>query len=413
MVTSERPAPTNRPHWRSPRGLIAAVAALVLTLAVGRLLTETAPPLILHRTLAAYVRVPGGPPLLAWPGEGQAAVEVEGVGGAASARTLPAVPIASVAKIMTAYLVLREHPLTRRGQGFTITITPADVADEQRRVALGESTLPVRAGERITERQALQALLLPSANNIAVLLATHDAGTLAEFVARMNAAAHALGMRSTTYTDPSGFNAETTSTATDQLRLARIAMRDMTFATIVAEPSAVLPVAGRVANINALVGTDGYVGVKTGSDGSAGGCLVFAKDITVAGRHLTLLGAVLGQHDGLSIEAALTAARRLGDSLASAVHLATVLPAGARVLSASSADGRHTRAVTAAALQEIGWGGLMLPVGLTVHVPATRLRAGEQMARVSVAGVAHASSAAVSAHAVGGPSLGWRLANLL
>jgi D-alanyl-D-alanine carboxypeptidase (penicillin-binding protein 5/6) len=393
--------------------MLAAAAALALLVAGVRLVTETAPPLILHRTLAAYVHVPGGAPALAWPGEGQAAVEVEGIGGVASARTLAPGPIASVAKIMTAYLVLREHPLTSRGQGFTITITPADVADEQRRVALGESTLPVRAGERITERQALQSLLLPSANNIAVLLAVHDAGTLAAFVARMNATAHALGMRSTTYTDPSGFNPETTSTATDQLRLARVAMRDATFATLVAERSAVLPVVGRVANLNALVGTDGYVGVKTGSDGAAGGCLVFAKEITVAGRRLTVLGAVLGQHQGLPIEAALAAARRLGDSMASAVHVATVLPAGTRVLSASSADGRHTTAVTTAALREIGWGGLKLPVGLTVRLPAKGPRAGQPVAHVSVTGVARASSAAVSVRTVGGPSLGWRLANLL
>ncbi len=385
----------------------------MLIVVVGRLLTETTPPWVLHRTLAAYVRVPGGPPLLAWPAEGQAAVEVEGIGGAASVRALPPVPIASVAKIMTAYLVLREHPLTRRGQGYTITITPGDVADEQRRVALGESTLPVRAGERISERQALESLLLPSANNIAVLLAIHDAGSLASFVARMNAAARAFGMRSTTYTDPSGFNPETTSTATDQLRLARVAMRDATFATIVAEPSTVLPVVGRVANLNALVGTDGYVGVKTGSDGAAGGCLVFAKDITVAGRHLTVLGAVLGQHQGPPVEAALIAARRLGDSLAAAVHVATVLPAGTRVLSASSTDGRHTTAVTAATLHEIGWGGLKLPVGLIVHLPASGLHAREPIATVSVAGLARASSAAVAVHAVGGPSFGWRLANLL
>lgn len=412
-MTSERPAPTNRSHWRSPRGLIAAVAALVLLVAVGRFVTETAPPLILHRTLAAYVRAPGGPPALAWPREGQAAVEVEGVGGIASARALRPVPIASVAKIMTAYLVLREHPLTRRRQGFTMTITRANVADEQRRVALGESTVSVRAGERITERQALQALLLPSANNIAVLLAIHDAGTLATFVARMNAAAHALGMRATTYTDPSGFSPETISTATDQLRLARVAMREVAFATIVAEPSAVLPVAGRVANINALVGTDGYVGIKTGSDGAAGGCLVFAKQITVAGRGLTVLGAVLGQHQGPEIEAALASARRLGDSLASAVHVETVLPAGTPVLSASSADGRHTTALTAAALREIGWGGLALAVELTVHVPRGGLRAGQRMASVSVAGASRASSGAFSMRAVGGPSLGWRLANLL
>jgi D-alanyl-D-alanine carboxypeptidase (penicillin-binding protein 5/6) len=382
-------------------------------LAVGRFVTETAPALILHRTVAAYLRVPGGPPVLAWPRGGQAAIEVEGVGGFASARSLRPVPIASVAKIMTAYLVLREHPLTRRRQGFTLTITRADVADEQRRVALDESTVNVRAGERITEHEALQALLLPSANNIAVLLAIHDAGTLAAFVARMNATAHALGMRATTYTDPSGFSPETISTATDQLRLTRVAMNDVAFATIVAEPSAVVPVAGRVKNINALVGTDGYIGVKTGSDGAAGGCLVFAKQITVAGRGLTILGAVLGQHQGPPIEAVLAAARRLGDSLAAAVHVETVLPAGTRVLNASSADGRHTTALTRAALREIGWGGLEVALGLTVHVPGGGVRAGRRMATLSVTGASRASSGAFSARSVGGPSLGWRLANLL
>jgi D-alanyl-D-alanine carboxypeptidase (penicillin-binding protein 5/6) len=386
---------------------------LALLVAAGRFVTEAAPPLILQRTVSAYVRLPGAPPALAWPRGGQAAIEVAQLGGLTSSRPLlRPVPIASVAKIMTAYLVLREHPLTRERQGFTMTITRADVADEQRRVALGESTVSVRAGERITERQALQALLLPSANNIAALLAIHDAGTLAAFVARMNATARALRMRATTYTDPSGFSPATVSTATDQLRLAGVAMRDVAFATIVAERSAVVPVAGRVENINALVGGDGYVGVKTGSDGAAGGCLVFAKQITVAGRALTILGAVLGQHQGPPIEAVLAAARRLGDSLAGAMHVETALPARTRVLSASSADGRHTTAVTATALREIGWGGLVLPLELAVQVPGGGLRAGERMATVSVAGASRASSGAFSTRAAGGPSLGWRLANL-
>ncbi len=84
-------------------------------------------------------------------------------------------PIASVAKVMTAYLTLREHPLAPGQEGFTITITAAEVAEEEQRAGELQSTLPVRAGERLTERQALQALLLPSANNIAALLAIHDA----------------------------------------------------------------------------------------------------------------------------------------------------------------------------------------------------------------------------------------------
>ena len=71
----------------------------------------------------------------------------------------------------SAYLVLRDHPLRAGEDGPTLTLTLADVADTVRRRAQGESVVSVAAGERLTERQALQALLLPSANNVAEILA--------------------------------------------------------------------------------------------------------------------------------------------------------------------------------------------------------------------------------------------------
>jgi D-alanyl-D-alanine carboxypeptidase (penicillin-binding protein 5/6) len=389
------------------------VVVVLALAAIRRITTEGTPPLIVRRTLAAYVRVPGGPPMLAWPREGQAAVEVEGVDGVGTSGGSTPVPIASVAKVMTAYLTLREHPLVSGREGFVVTITARDVEEAEQRTALGESGLTVRAGERITERQALQALMLPSANNIAALLARHDAGGIATFVARMNATARKLGMGATTYTDPSGFNDETVSTAADQLKLARAAMRIPALAAIVAEPAAELPEVGRVANYNGLVGTDGYVGVKTGSDRAAGGCLVFAKQTTVDGRRLLVLGVVLGQREGSPIEAALTSAQRLGDSVAAGLRVETVLPAGTSVLSASSADGRRTTAVTAGALRAIGWGGATLPVQVLARPAMTRLRAGEPMATVAVRGAGAGSTGAVATRSVGGPSLGWRLRHLL
>ena len=118
----------------------------------------------------------------------------------------------------------------------------------------------------MTERQALQALLLPSANNIAAVLARWDAGSADRFVARMNATARSLGMTHTRYTDPSGYDDATVSTAADQVRIVDRAMRLPVFASIVATPSATLPVAGTVHNTNTLLGHDGFVGVKTGSD---------------------------------------------------------------------------------------------------------------------------------------------------
>jgi D-alanyl-D-alanine carboxypeptidase (penicillin-binding protein 5/6) len=209
---------------------------------------------------------------------------------------------------MTAYLVLRDHPLGMAEHGPTITLNAADVADTDRRRERGESVVPVVAGERLTELQALQALLLPSANNIAAVLARWDAGSEERFLARMNAAARSLGMRHTRYTDPSGYDDGTVSTAVDQGRIVLRAMRSSVFARIVATPSVWLPVAGTVQNTNRLLGHDGFVGVKTGSDSAAGGCLAFRAIRLVRGRGTRITGVVLGQPGDDRIDAGLAAA---------------------------------------------------------------------------------------------------------
>jgi len=389
------------------------VLAAALVAIVWRAASETAPPPRLRRTLAAFARVPGPAPRLAWPREGQAAIEVEGVGSAGATPAQRPVPIASVAKVMTAYLTLLEHPLAPGQEGFDVTITPAEVAEEGERMALDESVVPVHVGERLSERQALTALMLPSANNVAALLAVHDAGSVPAFLARMNATARALGMRSTRYTDPSGYLDTTVSTAADQLELALAAMRVPAFAAIVDQPSATLPVAGRVRNYDALVGSDGFVGVKTGSDAAAGGCLVFAKRTLVAATPLLVLGVVLGQRAGALIDAALESARRLADSLAAAVRVHTLLASGARALSVEDADGQRTSAATAGALRALGWGGLTVRLALTAVRAGARPRRGQRIARVSARNPLAASTAAVLTRALPGPSLGWRLRHLL
>src|SRR5437763_772100 len=206
-----------------------------------------------------------------WPSLGQAAVQV-GQSQVQAGPNQHAAAIASVAKVMTAYLVLRDHPLRLGQDGPTIALTDADVADTDRRRRQHESVVSIAAGEQLTERQALQALLLPSANNIAAVLARWDAGSEDRFVARMNATARSLGMTHTRYTDPSGYDDATVSTAADQMRIVDPAMRLPVFASIVAASSATLPVAGTVHNTNTLLGYDGFVGVKTGPDDSGGGC---------------------------------------------------------------------------------------------------------------------------------------------
>jgi len=209
---------------------------------------------------------------------------------------------------MTAYLVLRDHPLQPGEDGPTITLTDADVADTDRRRGHEESVVSISAGEQLTERQALEALLLPSANNIAAVLARWDAGSQERFVAWMNVTARSLRMTHTRYTDPSGYDDATVSTAADQVRLVDRVMRLRVFATIVATPSATLPVAGTVHNSNILLGHDGFVGVKTGSDSAAGGCFAFRVVRWIGRKRTTITGVVLGQPGHDRIAAALEAA---------------------------------------------------------------------------------------------------------
>jgi D-alanyl-D-alanine carboxypeptidase (penicillin-binding protein 5/6) len=409
-----RQAPLRGPSRRRRLWVgFALLAALFLAgAAVVRAETKATPRVLLHRTIPLLVRLPGKPFHPAWPREGQAAARIEGLANlGTSGRQVP-VPIASVAKVMTAYLTLRQHPLAPGREGFRIRITRADVADMRERIARDESVIEVRAGESLSERQALEALMLPSANNLAALLAVRDAGSIGRFVAEMNRAAAGLGMRHTRYTDPSGFEPSTVSTAADQIKLARAAMAEPAFARIVAMPSAELPVAGRVINYNELVGRDGYLGIKTGSDEAAGGCLLFARRIQAGGRTLTILGAVLGQRRGELVQAALAAADRLAGSVAAATGVRTAIPAGARVLIARSPDRHRVAGVTPAPVRQLGWPGMPVRVRVRMSAPGSSVADRQRLAILTAHGSSVRSVPVLAREALPAPSFGWRLMHL-
>jgi serine-type D-Ala-D-Ala carboxypeptidase (penicillin-binding protein 5/6) len=251
-----------------------------------------------------------------WPLRGQAALVVGNSRSAASPHEQPAA-IASLAKVMTAYLTLERYPLSGAQEGFTITITAAQAQAAAMGAAQDQSVVAVRAGEQLTERQLLEALLIPSGNNIAQMLADLVAGSETRFLAEMNAEARTLGMDHTTYTDPSGFDPSTVSTAADQLRVFGRAMRFPVFRQIVSMASVTLPVAGRVTNYNPLL-AEGYAG-KTGSDSAAEGCLAFFTRVTVDGRRLTAVGVVLGQGEGSDTSVLLAAASEAAEQLVGSV----------------------------------------------------------------------------------------------
>ncbi|MGW2628337.1 D-alanyl-D-alanine carboxypeptidase [Streptomyces chattanoogensis] len=234
-----------------------------------------------------------------WPEHGQAAVKVVGAGEVGTFGEQKPVPTASVAKIMTAYVILKEHPLKKDETGPKIEVDEKAVTEGGSR---DESRIKgLQAGQKFSQQDMIKMLMIPSGNNIARLLARWDTQSANEgaFVKKMNDAAKDLGMKNTTYTDPSGLDPKTVSTAVDQLKLAEAVMKFDAFRPIVAMPNAEIPgLPERIYNNNGslLLAGLSIKGIKTGSSTAAGGTLSWAAYKTVDGKDRLILGTMMGQH---------------------------------------------------------------------------------------------------------------------
>lgn len=395
-------------------GAAGAVVVLVVVAVVLALRPLPAP------SVTARMVTPGqpGPASISWPEAYESSVTVDGLGKTWTSSTTAGgqakVSIASVAKMMTAYVVLRDHPLSSGEQGPVIPVTEDDADEYQASVKAGDSSAKVAAGESLTERQALEALLLPSADNVAWILAEWDAGSRGAFTAKMNMTARSLGMDHTDYTDPSGLSASTVSTASDQLALVRKAMAVPVFASIVAMPSATIPVAGTIRNYNSQTGRNGVIGVKTGSDSSASGCWAFAIKEKVGGAQRVVYGVVLGSATlGSGDMTAILDGEHLASEMPGTVRTMTVLPAGTPVGSITVPWSKTpVTVVTARALSGLVADGTLVTLSGQPRSPATSaFGAGAAVGTMSAGGLAGSSSSTplVTASASGQPSLLWRV----
>jgi len=197
--------------------------------------------------------------------------------------------MASTTKMMTAILVLESMPLDEEVK------VPAAA------VGTAGSSLGLKRGETFTVEELLYMLMVPSANDAGVTLAVAEAGSVKDFVAKMNARAEKMGLTNTHFVNAWGLHAENHySSASDLAKIAGVAMRDPVFRRIVSTRAFTLP--GPVGGVrNRLIKTsnelllheDWVNGIKTGSTPWAGYCLAASatKD------ELTLISIVLGAKD--------------------------------------------------------------------------------------------------------------------
>ncbi|MFF3565935.1 D-alanyl-D-alanine carboxypeptidase [Streptomyces sp. NPDC002574] len=340
---------------------------VVLLLAVVFVLVQALRPLpapALTLTAKSSYTFKGDELSLPWPAQGQAVVEAEGLGRLGAFGQEKPVPIASVAKVMTTYVILRDHAIKKGGDGETV---PVDKKAEEQFVsgqAEQESVVKVTAGQKLSEYEALEAVMLPSANNVARLLARWDAGSEAAFVKKMNATAKQLGMRNTHYTDPSGLEATTVSTASDQVKLGHAAMKDPVFAEI-ATKIQYTDINGDVQkNYNQLAGYNHVVGIKTGTSTKAGGNLLFAAVREIGGTNQLIIGAMLGQHKAPIIDTVLDRSSTLLQASLDTLASDTVIKKGDVVGYIDDGLGGRTRVVATKDVTAIGWTGLKVDISV-------------------------------------------------
>jgi D-alanyl-D-alanine carboxypeptidase (penicillin-binding protein 5/6) len=301
--------------------------------------------------------VAGTPPVLPWPARGSAAVGVQGLGFIASSGNEQAIPAASVAKVMTALLILEDKPLKLNDTGPTITLTDQDVQYYNNDVVDKESVASVQSGEQITELQVLEGMLIPSANNLAETAARWDAGSIDAFVARMNARAAALKLTHTKFADVSGANPGTVSTPSDLMALGMTAMKQEVFAQVVGMGEAQLPVAGTVFNVDRVLGQSGIIGIKTGSGLNTGANFLFAAKITVDGVPITFYGCVMGLS---TLDDTFAAAKQLLGPMQAALHVRKVIVRNQTIATYVTPWGAQSDLVSPVDVQLVEWPGMVL-----------------------------------------------------
>ncbi|WP_338699105.1 D-alanyl-D-alanine carboxypeptidase [Streptomyces sp. Q6] len=322
----------------------------------------------LSLTAQETVSFEGGKPSVPWPGQGQAAMDVNGIGTFGTSGSQKPVPIASIAKVMTVYVILRDHPLKTGAKGPMIPVDAAAQKHYETGKAENESVVKVTEGQKISEYEALQAVMLPSANNIAKLLARWDTGETSEdaFVEKMNKTAAELGMKNTTYTDPSGLDKTTVSTAEDLVKLGRAAMENPVFKEISRQNKYTDLNGDEQKNFLGLVPTVA-VGIKTGTTTAAGGNILFAAEKTVDGKPQTIIGAVLGQYGSngvANIDEVTSATRKLIEAGQQALTAKTIVKKGDVVGEVDDGMGGTTPVVATKDVSAVGWSGLTVRLAL-------------------------------------------------
>lgn len=371
-------------------GLALAILYVAFTLLV------PAPNPVVSLAVSSGALDTGQPNMATWPTTGGAAIGAMGSGVLATNNADQPTPTASIAKVVLAMAVLKQKPLQLGQPGQTITFTDNDIAIYKADLALNGSVVPVNVGEQLTEYQALQALMLPSGNNIASSLANWAFGSEQQYIAYASKMLSDMGLSKTHLEDTSGYSPKTVSTPRELVLIGEEALKNQVLAQVVNQKQAMLPVVGLVNNVNTDLGQRDINGIKTGNTDEAGGCLLFSATRRIGNKDVTLVGAVQALPD---IQQALNAAPDLVDNgFLNFVYVAG-LPAQVGTMTAPWA--KPVNIIPSGDISQVVWSGTPLKRDISVHSGLHGV--------VGQAKIGNQVSDLTLESSIPQPSLGWRL----
>ena len=314
-------------------GVIVAGVATYVPLAL------TAPVGAAAATSHAPHIAPGAAAALALPQEGESAVSVSGAdpylgqgasGILASTGGDAPAPMASISKLITAMVILNAKPLTGSDPGPSITFNKADHDLYDKYYLLNATIAAMPTGSSMSERDALETMLVVSACNYSEAMVDWAFGSTGGFLSAAKKWLAANGMTHTKMVESTGIDARNVSTPSDLITLGKLAAANPVVVELVAKTALDIPFLQGMPSTNTLLGTDGVTGMKTGTLDDYGSNLLYSATFFVTGvsKPLNVIGVVMGGSTRDTVNNDVT---HFLDSLKAGFHEIPVAEAGQRV----------------------------------------------------------------------------------
>ena len=325
----------------------------------------------------------------------------------ASAGSTAALPMASIAKVVTALVVLDAKPIVAGESGPIVTLTTADFQSYLDYDKAGARSVAVFAGEQWTELELLQALLLGSSNNHADSVARWAFGSVDAYLVAANSWLAENGLTGTAVVDATGLHDASAGTATDLAHLAGLAATDPVVSAMLASPASALANRRGVENTTSYLPEEGITGISRSYTDAAGVCFLFTAEVSDGASSFTFSGAYLGEptYDALTADlTALMASARAG------VGALPVLAAGDAYATFESAWGDEASAVVGVSRTRYAWQAATPEAATVTLKDFATARTGANVGQVRLTVAGEELSAALKLNeGIADPGPGWRL----